>query len=68
MLYTDGVTEAQNGELTLWGMDRLVGLAQANLGRPAGEIQEAILDGVRRFMGDSPQFDDIAVGVFIRER
>ena len=36
------------------------------LGR-TDEIQGAILREVRRFIGDAPQFDDIAVGAVIRD-
>jgi sigma-B regulation protein RsbU (phosphoserine phosphatase) len=67
LLYTDGVTEAQNPALDLLGMDRLVTLIQNHLGRSAGEIQGAILQEVQRFMGSAPQFDDIAVGVVVRD-
>ena len=67
LLYTDGVTEAQNRDLALWGVDRLVEVAEANLGRPAHEIQSAILQAVRRHMGDAPQFDDMAIGVVVRD-
>jgi serine phosphatase RsbU (regulator of sigma subunit) len=67
LLYTDGVTEAHNRELALWGLDRMVEVMEATLGRPAHEIQSAILLAVQRFMGDSPQFDDMAVIVVVRD-
>jgi serine phosphatase RsbU (regulator of sigma subunit) len=67
LLYTDGVTEAQDEELAFWGLDQLVGVVEANLGQPAAEIQRKILQAVHRFMGSAPQSDDIAVGVVVRE-
>jgi serine phosphatase RsbU (regulator of sigma subunit) len=67
LLYTDGVTEAQNKELAFWGLAHLVAVTEANLGRPAAEIQHGILQAVYRFMDSAPQFDDIAVGVVVRE-
>jgi serine phosphatase RsbU (regulator of sigma subunit) len=67
LLYTDGVTEAQNEGSAFWGLDRLMDVVEANLGRPATDIQRGILQAVYRFMGSAPQFDDIAVGIVVRD-
>lgn len=61
VLYTDGVTEAQDAENTLFGDDRLLGVVRARAGENAPEIQSAILDSIRAFVGDAPQFDDITL-------
>lgn len=67
VLYTDGVTEAQNTERALLGEERLLACAQANIGRSAQEIQEAIIRDVDEFVGDAPQLDDITLAVIIRD-
>jgi serine phosphatase RsbU (regulator of sigma subunit) len=68
VLYTDGITEAQSEQEDLYGEDRLLETVRANLGRPARDIQDAIMTDVCRFVGDAPnpQRDDIALVVVIR--
>ena len=67
VLYTDGITEAQNEQEAFFGEDRLLESVRANLGRPAQDIQDAIITAVYEFMGDAPQFDDIALAVVVRD-
>ncbi len=66
LLYTDGVTDAQNVEGGVFGEDRLVARARVNLGRSAAEIQAATIAGIYEFVGDAPQFDDITLMILIR--
>jgi len=61
VLYTDGVTDAEDEQGTFFGLERLLQIAQANLGRSAQDTQDALLAGVHEFMGDAPQFDDITL-------
>ena len=60
-LYTDGVTEATNGQNELYGEERL----QAALNSQAFEDMQSLCDYVKsdvdRFVGDAPQFDDITM-------
>jgi serine phosphatase RsbU (regulator of sigma subunit)/uncharacterized membrane protein YecN with MAPEG domain len=67
LLYTDGVTEAQNAANEEYGDDRLITTGQQNKGRLASEIQEAILASIDDFVGSAPQFDDITLMVVLRE-
>jgi serine phosphatase RsbU (regulator of sigma subunit) len=69
VLYTDGITEAENAQEDFYGEGRLVESVRANLGRPAQEIQDAIMADLRRFVGDAPtvQHDDIALAVVVRD-
>jgi len=67
VLYTDGVTEAQDIDLALFGEDRLLKCIQANLGRSAWEIQDAILSDVYAFVGEAPHFDDLTLTVLVRQ-
>jgi serine phosphatase RsbU (regulator of sigma subunit)/DNA-binding NarL/FixJ family response regulator len=68
LLYTDGITEAQDQHEEFFGEERLLNVAQANLGRSAQEIQEALIAAIREFVGDAPQFDDITLLVLVRDR
>jgi serine phosphatase RsbU (regulator of sigma subunit) len=67
VLYTDGVTEAQDTADSLFGDDRLLDVVRAHAGQSALEIQVAILEAIRAFVGDAPQFDDITLVTLKRE-
>jgi len=66
VLYTDGITEAENSDGQQFGEARLRAVIEANRTQPAGRLREAIIDGVRRFQGGAPQFDDITLIVIKR--
>lgn len=61
ILYTDGITEAQNQYGQFFGDNRLIDTALAQVGKSPREMQGAILDEVNRFMGSTPRQDDIAM-------
>jgi phosphoserine phosphatase RsbU/P len=67
ILYTDGITEAENAQQEMFGLERLKEriLALRTLSSP--DIIEGILTAVRTFTGDYPQSDDITLMV-IRSR
>ena len=67
MLYTDGITDAQNAQEAFFGGDRLVASARANVGRSARDIQDAVITAVDEFVGDAPRFDDVALMVVVRD-
>jgi DNA-binding NarL/FixJ family response regulator len=67
VLYTDGITEAQDPQEAFFGQERLLEAARANLGRPAQDIHEALIGEVYEFAGDAPQADDITLMVVARE-
>jgi sigma-B regulation protein RsbU (phosphoserine phosphatase) len=67
VLYTDGITEAQDAQGASFGEDRLLKAVGANLGRSAQGIQDGVAAEVRRFAGDVPQSDDIVLAVIVRE-
>jgi sigma-B regulation protein RsbU (phosphoserine phosphatase) len=67
VLYTDGITEARDAQGAFLGEDRMLESVRSNLGHPAQEIQDAILDCVQSFVGDTPQSDDIALVVLLRD-
>jgi serine phosphatase RsbU (regulator of sigma subunit) len=66
VLYTDGVTEAENPDHELFGCPRLIELVAANLEKPANEIQETILNAVNLFTGRQEPLDDLTLLVLQR--
>jgi DNA-binding NarL/FixJ family response regulator/serine phosphatase RsbU (regulator of sigma subunit) len=67
VLYTDGITEAQDRHQDFFGEERLLEIAQANLERSAGYIQDVLIAEVHRFVDDAPQSDDITLMVVVRD-
>jgi len=67
ILYSDGITEAEDEKHEFYQMQRLMEVARKNAGRPAAAIRDAILGSVQQFMGGAEQSDDIALLVVVRE-
>jgi sigma-B regulation protein RsbU (phosphoserine phosphatase) len=67
VLYTDGVTEAQDEQGRFFKEHRLLECVQANLGRPATVFLSAIMADISQFVGDAPQSDDIALMILVRD-
>jgi len=61
VLYTDGITEAEDEDGRHYGLDRLCRLLANHRHRPAGEISQRVLEGVRSFQGNKSQSDDITL-------
>ena len=59
VLYTDGVSEAMNGLGEEFGMDRLKQIFLNRMPASAREANEAILEAVSVFAGETPQSDDV---------
>lgn len=66
VLYTDGLTEAQDRHQDLFGEKRLLEITQSALGHSAQDIQKTLITEVRAFVGDAPQFDDITLMIVIK--
>jgi sigma-B regulation protein RsbU (phosphoserine phosphatase) len=59
-LYTDGLSEARNGD-NEYGVDRVTGLVRQQGGRPPAELIAACLHDVRSFEGGGPRLDDLSL-------
>ena len=60
VLFTDGISEAMNGDGELYGLERL----EAQLADPSADVADLgrlILDDVKRFVGGRPQSDDLCL-------
>ena len=66
VLYTDGVTEAQNAQMQSFGEEQLLASARAHLGKSAGKLRDALLEDIHKFVGDAPKSDDITLMVIVR--
>ena len=67
VLYTDGITEAQNAEGKFFEEDRLLDVVLSNVRHPAAEILSALVDEVHGFVGAASRQDDIALVVLRRQ-
>jgi len=68
VLYTDGVTEAQNEQGDFFEDDMLIEAALENSECNAFELQTNILSKVENFVGENPQSDDITLMVLYKNR
>jgi serine phosphatase RsbU (regulator of sigma subunit)/DNA-binding NarL/FixJ family response regulator len=67
LLYTDGVTEAQDGQERLFGTGRLLEVALTHAMRSPQSILDAVIAAVQTHADGQPQFDDITMIVARRE-
>ena len=63
LLYTDGVTEAENQRGDRFGLPHLMESFQRHSQKPAGELMQAVKDETYAFIGAHPQYDDITLVV-----
>ncbi|EDN65946.1 Stage II sporulation E [Beggiatoa sp. PS] len=61
VLYTDGITEAQNIDEELYGLERLCEVVSQNWASSAQEIQQAVIADVRLHIGEQKILDDITL-------
>ncbi len=67
VLYSDGVTEAQNVEKCFFGEDKLMEAVRRRFGKSALKIQDGIINDLHSFMGEVSQADDIVLSILMRE-
>ena len=63
VLYTDGVTEAENAQLEMFDLEPLKKVILASRTLSSKDIIQEILNAVRAFSGDQPQSDDLTLMV-----
>jgi sigma-B regulation protein RsbU (phosphoserine phosphatase) len=61
VLYTDGVSEAQDGEGGFFGVERIVSTTAGLRHEAAPALTDGVLAAVRAFAGEAPQSDDITI-------
>ena len=63
VLFSDGIPEARNKSMEEFGEDRLISLVSENLHLTASGIQDVVISNVRRFVEDTPLYDDMTMVV-----
>lgn len=69
IMYTDGVTEAQNHADEEFGEKRLLDVVEREVenGRSTQHLKQSIINAIHTFTGDAPQFDDITLMILQRQ-
>jgi len=61
VLFSDGVTDAQNGADEEFGEARLLDVLAAAAGQPADVVIDRIFEAIDRYAEATPQFDDMTI-------
>lgn len=61
VVYTDGLTETEDGDEREYGLERLQSLLQEHAGAPAAELVDACVQDVKAFRGPAAQRDDLTL-------
>ena len=61
VLYTDGITEAENMKREQYGLERLCEIVGNNWSQDAETIKQTVIDHLHEFIGDQKIMDDITL-------
>lgn len=61
VLFTDGITEAENMDHQLYGLERLTEVLNAHWSKSAEQIKQAVVAHVKGFIGKQTIYDDITL-------
>jgi serine phosphatase RsbU (regulator of sigma subunit) len=61
VLYTDGITEAENLAGEQYGIERLCEVVRGNRQQSAEQIKQTVLDDLRSHIGQQKVYDDITL-------
>lgn len=67
LLFSDGISEAMNSDLEMYGTNRLQELVQNNHTKSTSEIGSLILDDIREHVDGNTQSDDITLMLIKRD-
>lgn len=67
ILYTDGITEAENSQGSHYGLAQLCAVVQQNWQRSAQDIRQAVIQDLRSHIGIEQVYDDITLVVLKRK-
>jgi sigma-B regulation protein RsbU (phosphoserine phosphatase) len=67
LLYTDGVTDAQNSEGEFIDRKLITHIAQQNINKSTQDVLNSIMDRLHHFVADAPRFDDITLVIVGRK-
>ncbi len=61
VLYTDGITEAENEVGEFYGLERLCEVISQHWSKPSQEIKKAVIENLRNHIGRQKVYDDITL-------
>jgi serine phosphatase RsbU (regulator of sigma subunit) len=61
VFYTDGISEAMNGNREEFGVERLSASIESHSKKDAAGILEGVLNDMQRYVGKMPQHDDVTL-------
>ncbi len=64
VLYSDGITEAENARAEFYGLERLCAVVQRHWNASSEAIKEAVVGDVRAFIGGHKVYDDLTLLIF----
>ena len=67
VLYTDGITEAENKSQQQYSLERLCRVASEHWSQSAEAIKDAVIADVEAFIGEQEIYDDITLVVLKRK-
>jgi serine phosphatase RsbU (regulator of sigma subunit) len=67
VLYSDGITEAENEDGAFYGLERLCRVVGENWEGTAEETKDSVVTDVRAFIGEQKVYDDITL-VVVKQR
>jgi serine phosphatase RsbU (regulator of sigma subunit) len=67
VLYTDGITEAENSQGSHYGLEQLCAVVQQNWQRSAQDIRQAVIQDLRSHIGTEQVYDDITLVILKRK-
>lgn len=63
VLYTDGITEAEDINKRLYGIERLIAVVTKHFQKTAHEIRKAVIEELHQYIGEQRVYDDITLVV-----
>jgi serine phosphatase RsbU (regulator of sigma subunit) len=66
LVYSDGLTEAQNEQGAFFGEQKLLDLVPQLSTYPANVFGERLIAEINRFVGDARAYDDISIAILKR--
>ena len=61
MLYTDGITEAENMAGEQYGLERMCAVVSRHWGKNVTRIKEALIEDLHQYIGSQTIHDDITL-------
>jgi serine phosphatase RsbU (regulator of sigma subunit) len=61
VMYTDGITESRNNSDEEYGEERLIRTIAENITHKPNKLRDIIFDDIKKFTGETSQFDDMTL-------